>query len=274
MKVAKAKLRAFQATILKYHKAHGRHRLPWRENHDPYRVLVSEIMLQQTQVERVIPYFTKWLTVFPDVHTLAKAPLSKVLRMWQGLGYNRRAKMLHETAKKIVKERGGIFPKNPESLEQFPGIGPYTARAVCAFAYNQDVVFIETNIRTVLTHHFFMNKTDIPDKEILALLEEALPRGRSREWHAGLMDYGAQLKRTGVRLNSRAKSYVKQKKFAGSAREARGAVVRALAGGQKTPEALLKVLGVRREAQVRKQIEALVQEGLIEARKGTFRLPR
>lgn len=268
------KLRAFRAAVWKFYRAQGRHALPWRESHDPYRVLVSEVMLQQTQVERVIPYFTAWLNVFPDVRSLAKAPLSKVLRMWQGLGYNRRAKLLHETAKAVVREHAGIFPKTPEELEKLPGIGPYTARAVAAFAYNHDVVFIETNLRTLVTHHFFADTREIDDQEILAVLAAAFPKGKSREWYAALMDYGSHLKRGGVRLNARAKGYTKQKPFAGSDREARGAILKALVRGPKGSALLTDLFGASRRAQMRSALARLTKEGMITLKEGKFRLPR
>jgi A/G-specific adenine glycosylase len=231
-------------------------------------------MLQQTQVERVIPYFEEWLRLFPNTRSLAKAPLSNVLRAWQGLGYNRRAKNLQLAAKAIVTEHKGVFPKSVEALEALPGIGPYTARAVAAFAFNQDVVFIETNIRTVVTHHFFPGTTKVDDKQILEILTQTLPKGRAREWYSALMDYGSYLKRSGVRINARAKNYTKQAKFAGSAREARGAVLKALAKGPRASGFLTEILGPSRRMQVKAQLASLTKEGMIELKGGKFRLPR
>jgi len=269
-----AKLRAVGAAVWKHYKNHGRHALPWREDHDPYRVLVSEVMLQQTQVERVIPYFTAWLAAFPEVRVLAKAPLGNVLRLWQGLGYNRRAKLLHETAKAVVKEHGGRFPKTREALERLPGIGPYTAGAVAAFAFNEDGVFVETNIRTAVTHHFFANKVQVGDEEVREVLARVLPKGRAREWYAALMDYGSFLKRSGVRLNARAKGYAKQKKFAGSDREARGAILKALVRGPKEGKLLIDLFGAARRPQMRSALANLVKEGMVAHARGRFRLPR
>lgn len=241
---------------------------------DPYRILVSEIMLQQTQVDRVVPYYRAWLKKFPTVRKLADAPLSEVLVLWQGLGYNRRAKMLHSAAKAIVTEHRGRVPKTVEELEALPGIGSYTARAVVAFAHNQDVVFVETNLRTAVMHHFFANRQGITDPEIAAVLAKALPTGRSREWYSALMDYGTHLKRTGVRTNARVKGYAKQKSFAGSTREARGAILRALTGGAQTNAKLRTLLGTERIGQLTAQLTKLIAEGLVERDGRTYRLAR
>jgi len=273
MKVSDKKVKEFQTTVLDYYKTHGRHALPWRETHDPYHILVSEVMLQQTQVARVIPYFTRWLSVFPDVHTLAKVPFSKVLRMWQGLGYNRRAKMLHQCAKMIVKEYKGVFPKKAEALQKLPGVGSYTAGAVTAFAYNHDTVFIETNIRTVVMHHFFTRTKKVNDAEIMSILEKVFPKGKARIWYSALMDYGAHLKKSGVRINTKAKGYVKQKKFAGSDREARGAILKALVQGPKPATLLINLFGTERRGQLKKQLPSLTKEGLIILKNGNFRIP-
>lgn len=142
----------FRRLVWAHYKKHGRHELPWRKTHDPYRILVSEVMLQQTQVQRVQPYYREFLKQFPTARRLAEAPLSEVLKAWQGLGYNRRAKMLHAAAKEIAKHG---MPKTALELEKLPGVGPYTARAVATFAYDADEILIETNIRTVVFHHFF-----------------------------------------------------------------------------------------------------------------------
>ncbi|HRH24496.1 MAG TPA: A/G-specific adenine glycosylase, partial [Candidatus Paceibacterota bacterium] len=168
----------------------------------------------------------------------------------------------------------GRFPKTPEALEKLPGIGPYTARAVAAFAHNADVVFIETNLRTVVTHHFFPRKKVVSDKELLAILEKAFPKGKSREWYAALMDYGAHLKRSGVRLNAKAKGYKKQKVFRGSSREARGAILKALVRGPRDAEFLTHILGDDRVVQAKSQLASLTKEGLIELSNGKFRLPQ
>lgn len=212
-----------------FYKKHGRHDLPWRETQDLYKILVSEVMLQQTQVDRVVPFYTSFIKRFPTARSLASAPLSDVLKAWQGLGYNRRAKLLQAAAKHLSDVHVLAYRSKYERLEELPGVGPYTACAVAAFAYNQDVVVIETNIRTAIIHHFFADrKQKVSDREIAEVLRRTLSKGRAREWYSALMDYGAHLKRSGVSHNARVSGYVKQSKFAGSLRQARGAILRAL----------------------------------------------
>jgi A/G-specific adenine glycosylase len=263
----------FREIVWKHYKEQGRHSLPWRETQDPYRILVSEVMLQQTQVERVLPYYRAWLKAYPSMRKLADASLASVLMHWQGLGYNRRAKMLHEAAKVVVRDYKGKMPSTVQELESLPGIGHYTARAVAAFAYNQDVVFIETNIRTAVTHHFFSDREEVGDAEVMKVLERALPTGSARQWYAALMDYGTYLKRSGVRINAKSKGYTKQSAFAGSGREVRGAIVRALTTKPATEQRLLKLFDTGRESQVRTQIQKLLDEGIIHKIGRTYSLP-
>ncbi len=254
----------FRTLVLTHYAQSGRHTLPWRETKDPYKILVSEIMLQQTQVERVIPFYQTFLKEFPTVGVLAEAPLSSVLVRWQGLGYNRRAKMLHEASKAIVRDYAGKMPRTVEELEKLPGIGPYTARAVAAFAYNQDVVFVETNLRTAVIHHFFPGEAKVSDVQIYPILEKALVQGDARTWYAALMDYGSFLKRSGVRVNAKSAHYAKQAPFKGSGREARGAILRALMDGAKTEKALLGTFETDRAEQIQEQLVKLQKEGLIQ----------
>ena len=206
--------------LKKFYKTSARAHLPWRATHDPYRILVSEVMLQQTQVERVIPYYERWMRQFPTARVLAMAPLSRVLKAWQGLGYNRRGKYLWEAAKIISEDGWG---------GKLPGVGPYTAAAVQAFAHNKPTVFIETNIRTVFFLHMEVSEP-VSDKELLPLVEAALKKSKMepRDFYAALMDYGSHLKRQGVRLNAKSRHYKKQGKFEGSARQKRAARLREL----------------------------------------------
>ncbi len=254
-----------------YYTQHGRSHLPWRKTRDPYKILVSEIMLQQTQVDRVLPKYTLFIKTFPTVAVLANALFPQVLGLWSGLGYNRRAKFLHEAAQVIVRDHKGKVPKDVTAMEALPGIGPYTARAVAAFAHNQPVVFIETNIRTVFTHFYFSLSTlnydkskKISDAEIFPLVAEALKSSRMepQEFYAALMDYGAYLKRAGVQINNRSKHYTKQSKFKGSTRQLRGEILRKLLKAPQSSHELQKVCESSLEV-VERELSRLLKEGLI-----------
>ena len=252
------KERAFVKTVRDFYKQQGRD-LPWRKTTDPYKVLVSEVMLQQTQVDRVIPKYTSFLKQFPTLKALARADLKDVLKEWQGLGYNRRAKALHD-----VSQQTSRLPRDYDELCKLPGIGPYTAGAIRAFAYNEPEPIIETNIRTVYTHHFFPGGEAVHDSEIVKLIERTLDRENPREWYSALMDYGSHLKKKGIKINSKSAHYTKQSGFKGSNREVRGAVVRELSQTETglTPLAISQRTGLSRDA-IQKQIDALVNEGLL-----------
>src|SRR3989344_5652236 len=244
----------FRKVVWAYHKKHGRHALPWRKTKDPYKILVSEVMLQQTQVDRVIPFYKTFIKKFPTAKRLAPVP-----QAWQGLGYNRRAKMLQEAAKEMSSRKITTV----SDLETLPGVGSYTARAVAAFVWNKNVVFVETNIRTAVIHHFFPDKKIVQDGEVEEILQDALSTGKSREWYSALMDYGASLKRSGISHNVQSKMYTKQPKFSGSLREARGAILRELARGEASPTLLTDLLGAERRAQMRTALRALFAERLV-----------
>ena len=249
-----------------YYHDHGRHDMPWRrDDYNPYFIMVSEIMLQQTQVSRVFIKFNEFIETFPTVESLAAAPQSEVLITWSGLGYNRRAKFLHQAAQMIVGEYNGSFPRSVNELVRLPGIGVNTAGAIMAYACNDPVVFVETNIRTVIIHHFFSDDSAVPDKAILAVAEELLDREHPREWYWALMDYGTYLKQAVGNLNRQSKSYAKQSKFEGSRRQIRGQVLRELAGAAKTSRQLAAAINDERLETV---IHDLLREGLI-AKKGT-----
>ncbi len=217
--------------------------MPWRDDTRPYYVLVSELMLQQTQVARVVPKFLEFVAAFPDEQALAKAQLGDVLRKWQGLGYNRRAKYLHKAAKKLVNDFGGVWPEDRESLMSLPGVGPNTAGAILAYAFDQPVVFIETNIRTVYFHHFFEDVDSVSDAELTVLVEQTLDHEHPREWYWALMDYGAWLKSQGVRNVRQSKHHTPQSKFEGSVRQVRGAILRTLANGPRSLSELKREVG-------------------------------
>jgi A/G-specific adenine glycosylase len=203
--------------------------MPWRRDTRPYYVLVSELMLQQTQVDRVIPKFNEFIGRFPDTATLAEAPLGDVLQVWQGLGYNRRAKYLHEAARAAERLYEGDLPDSVNELTRLPGVGKNTAGAVLAYAYNQPALFIETNVRAVYFYHYFPEAEVINDKELLPLLESTLDREHPREFYWALMDYGSWLKKQGAVRVNQSLHYRKQSKLKGSVREVRGEIIRALA---------------------------------------------
>jgi A/G-specific adenine glycosylase len=196
-------------------------------------------MLQQTQVSRIIPFYENFIKKFPDLDALARAKTADVLQAWQGLGYNRRALALQKLAKKIVetKEYKGRLPRDRAALESLPGVGPYTAGAIRAFAFNEPEIFIETNIRRVFIHFFFPRGKKVTDAELHRYIERMLERKNPREWYYALMDYGAMLG-DGARENPNRRSahYVRQSKFFGSDREIRGKILRMLLAGATTKQ--------------------------------------
>lgn len=216
---------AFRKIVYDYYERHGRH-LPWRETTDPYRVLVSEVMLQQTQASRVLLKYETFLRRFPEIATLAAAVLHDVLDAWQGLGYNRRALMLKQAAERITTLHGGIVPRDEGLLISLPGVGPATARAVRAFAFNEPVVLVETNIRAVFIHHFFDHKGPVADSALRPLIEKTLDRNNPRRWYNALMDYGTFLKKVHANPARRSAHHQRQSPFEGSIRQVRGAVIR------------------------------------------------
>lgn len=219
---SKTKILNLQQKILSFYKRNKRN-LPWRKTTDPYRILVSEIMLQQTQVDRVIPYYEKFVKKLPTIRDLAKADTKELLQLWSGLGYNSRALRLQKSAQ-ILVEKNHRIPKDPESLLQLPGIGPYTANAILAFAFNKPAPVIDTNIRRVLINELNLPQ-DISKEKLGKIALSCIPEGKSREWHNALMDYGsmkATARKTGI------ESVSKQSKFLGSTRWMRGQIIKKL----------------------------------------------
>ncbi|MFC1594159.1 A/G-specific adenine glycosylase [Candidatus Omnitrophota bacterium] len=261
-----SEVRCFQRRIYSHYKQKGRV-LPWRRTRNPYYILVSEIMLQQTQVKRVIEKYKEFIQAFPDIESLAKAPLRRVLWAWSGLGYNRRALALHKTAKIVVVEYDKKIPSAVESLTELPGIGNATASEICAFAFNKPTVFIETNIRSVFIHHFFKKRRNVHDNEIMPLIEQALDMKNPRQWYYALMDYGVVLKAQLPNPSRRSKHYVRQSPFQGSDRQIRGAILRLLI---KKPEIARQ--GVykqfnRSKATIDRILEQLHRDGLVKLSK-------
>jgi A/G-specific adenine glycosylase len=264
-------VKKFQHKILEYYRLYGR-QMPWRETHDPYRVLVSEIMLQQTQVTRVEKKYEQFLAAFPDFSTLAEAPLSKVYAVWQGLGYNRRALSLKKAARVVVTDHAGVLPRSGEALEALPGIGKATASSIMAFAFDLPVVFVETNIRTVFIHCFFKKKKLVSDDEIFPLVERCLYRKAPRIWYWALMDYGAMLKKSGEDKNEKSRHYVKQGRFEGSRRQLRGIVLRSLLSKSYTFTGIRAVLPRRAKDEVLEILVGLEKEGFILKSGGKYEL--
>ena len=283
METSDALVVEFRNLIYSAYEKEGRS-FPWRENALPdetsvngdhsWGILVSELMLQQTQTGRVVSYWKRWMEKWPSPASLNEASLEEVLREWSGLGYNRRAVHLKECAGIIVRDFGGKVPDSPEALAGLPGIGPYTAGAIACFAYNYPAVFIETNIRAVMLHFFFPGKEGITDREIMPVLDAVLDRGNPRKWYWALMDYGAALKKSSPNPNRRSASYSRQNAFEGSFRQIRGSLVRALlSGGPATAEELRARLDVpANEKDFYRALKALDKESMVAEEGGKYRI--
>ena len=268
------RVEGFRREVREFFRVQGRS-FPWRETCDPYAVMVSEFMLQQTQTGRVAEKYDEWLRRFPDARTLATAPLADVLSAWNGLGYNRRAKFLQQACAAVCERHNGVFPTDKENLDDLPGVGPYTAGAVAAFAFNSPEVFIETNIRSVFIYHFFVLRgispeEKIADKDLLPLIAQTLDRNNSRIWYYALMDYGASLKKTVKNITRQGKAYSTQSKFKGSFRQARGAVLRQLAKhGKASVYQIMKEEGLDEERVVA-AADKLIEENMIYKVDGSY----
>jgi A/G-specific adenine glycosylase len=266
-----AGIHEFQGMVLGHYKKHGR-KMVWRETNDPYQILVSEIMLQQTQVERVVVKFPEFIAAFPDFETLAHATLAHILTIWQGMGYNRRAIALQKCAFKVVEEFGGVLPSDQETLMTFPGIGQATAASVGAFAFNEPTVFIETNIRRVFIYFFFGDSDDVSDKEILPLAGLALYKENPRVWYWALMDLGTILKKNVVNPNRRSCHYKKQAPFEGSDRKIRGKILKILIRESPMSELELNTAVDEDPGRTGTIIHTLCKEGFLSEKKGMYTL--
>lgn len=266
-----------QTRVWQYYHDHGRHSLPWRLNTSPYSIVVSEVMLQQTQVGRVLSKYAELMTALPDWQALANATQAEVIGLWQGLGYNRRALWLKKIAEQVVGEYGGEFPRDPAELRKLPGIGPNTAGSIAAFAFNAPVVFIETNIRRVFIHHCFADSEGVSDKELAPLLERVLDdnRGKAREWYWALMDYGSFLATQQMpNPNRRSKHYAKQSRFSGSDRQIRGEILRLLLTESMSASQLTEALRPYTEdaERIARITQALTHEGFVTLQKDRYKL--
>lgn len=221
MEISSKSVKIFQDKVMNWWSKNARD-LPWRENPSPYKVLVSEVMLQQTQVSRVVPKYHEFLREFPSIEHLARANTKHLLTVWSGLGYNRRALWLKEAAREIVEQ--GSFPRDVTDLRKLKGIGPYTSRSIPIFAFNEDLAAVDTNIRRIFIALGFAGE-DSSEKELQEIADTLLLKGRSSDWHNALMDYGSKVltsSSTGIEPTS------KQSKFSGSTRKVRGLIVQML----------------------------------------------
>ena len=269
--ICKETLGLFCSEIYSFYRAQGRE-FSWRSELSPYRVLVSEIMLQQTQTGRVEEKFTNFVGRFPDFSSLAKAPFSQVLRYWKGLGYNRRAKYLHDIAGLVADQFDSVLPDDPEVLVQFPGIGKATTASICVFAFNQPHAFIETNIRTVFIHFFFPDRSGVADAEIMDLVEQTIDRDNPRDWYYALMDYGVMLKKTVGNLSRKSSAYRKQSRFEGSDRQLRGKILDLLLHHDRMDAATAAARLEHSEGRITPLLTGLAEEGLVVEENGNFRI--
>lgn len=271
---------SFQNKILAWYEKNQRD-LPWRKTRDPYCILISEIMLQQTQVSRVIPKFNAWLKELPTIKHLANTSTSDVLQLWSGLGYNRRALNLKKTAQIITTTYNGLFPQTEKELLALPGIGVYTARALQCFAFDKQVAVVDINVKKVILTQVLRNASNsalgladaprVSDMEITALAEALLPYGKAYEWNQALMDYSSTVLK-------KEKIFVpKQSKFIGSNRFYRGQIVKVLLGKQTVTKNKLGPL-IKEDFSdsdhewFEKLLGELANEGFIIVEKGFIRL--
>lgn len=261
-------IKQLQEVVWSYYNQ-NRRSFAWRDIITPYRVFISEVMLQQTQTFRVAPKFEQFMAMFPSFEALAQADQAEVIRVWQGLGYNRRARALHQSAQIIVEKYSGILPDEPFLLDELPGIGPATAASIAAFAFNKPTVFIETNVRSVFIHHCFPHQADVSDSQLLPLVTKALNKENPRDWYYALMDYGVFLKKTLPNPSRKSKHHITQSKFEGSERQIRGMILKALLGQKLTFEGLCAAID-RDPVRIQRNLEALCVEGMVKNDKNQF----
>ena len=291
--IEQKRLREFCALVLRHYRRAGRHALPWRHTRDPYHILISEVMLQQTQVSRVMPKYHTFIRRFPNFRALASAPLRDMLAVWSGLGYNRRALYLKRIAETVMKDYSGKLPHDPMVLQRLPGIGANTAGSITAFAFNAPATFIETNIRRAFIHHFFTDRHShflkkvrmsegtrtahtgrkVADADVLPLVKRSCVGQEPRIWYAALMDYGAYLGEVlpkAVNPNRQSTYYAQQTKFEGSERQVRGKILKLLLAHHRTTTA--RIRSAIRDERVMRILRELTKEGMLTRRDGQYRI--
>ena len=265
------KILEFQKIINDYYREHGRS-YPWRQTDDPYKILISEIMLQQTQIERVQKKYPIFIHTFPDFKTLAAASLRKILMIWQGMGYNRRALSLQKIAKRITSEFNGQVPSSESVLHTFPGIGKTTASAIAAFAFQRPTIFIETNIRRTYIHFFFSKQKNVKDSDILLIVKKTFDATNPRIWYYALMDYGSILRKNHPNPNRNSAHYRIQPPFKGSDRQIRGMILKMLLAKQVLTLSRLILKTNQNPARMRRILSRLLKEGFIRKHNNGFSL--
>lgn len=260
--------KAFQDFIYSFYNRKKRN-FPFRENVTPYKVVVSEIMLQQTQANRVAEKFLEFIKKFPDFKSLAEASVEEVLSAWQGLGYNRRAIALKKIGECIMSEFNGDVPKDLKTLISLPQIGHNTASSILCFSYNIPTYFIETNIRRVYLYFFFPGRSQIDDKEIMEIVKISVDEDNPRDWYYALMDFGTMLKKTHPELNKKSAHYRKQSKFDGSTRQVRGKVLKLLLEKPISTKEIIDKLNYE-EKKVLEILNTLKEEGFIQEEHDKF----
>lgn len=280
--MSKEKEKKFRRDLWRWWKQHRRDFL-WRRTEDPYAILISEIMLQQTQADRVLPKYEAFMKRFPNITALSNARSASVIREWQGLGYNSRALWLKAAAQMIVANYRGAVPREEEELIALPGVGLYTAKAIRAFAWNLQSAPVDTNIRRILIRHFGI----VAENDLQTFANQMTPRGRSRDWSAMLMDFGALVctasnpscAALGMKHILEPKPGAKQKPFKDSDRFWRGRIVEVLRGQPEVSSAVLwreiERLGGTKisKARVEHIVKSLLSDGLILKEKSTIKLP-
>ena len=265
-------LESFRKNVLSFYQAQGR-TFPWRITQNPYEIVVSEFMLQQTRTELVEKKYLPFLAAFPNLEALAEAPLSTLLSHWKGLGYNRRAIYLQEFARYALTQWKGNIPSDPTLLKQRKGLGEYTSRAIPTFAYNIPHVFIETNIRRVFLHHFFPDKEGVHDREILPWVEKTLHREHPRAWYYALMDYGAYLAKKFPNSNRRSKHFIRQASLEGSRIQLLGRILSALLQAECALDIGTLAARVSFSSEETKQVlQQLSAEGFVAEEAGVYRI--
>jgi A/G-specific adenine glycosylase len=244
--------------------------MPWRKTRRPYRILVSEIMLQQTGVGRVLPKYRQFLKAFPSMRSLAESNVEEVLNVWKGLGYNRRALALRDTARIVQQKHGGRIPRTLDQLSSLPGIGQATASAILVFSFDLPISFIETNIRRVFIHFFFPRTRSVSDSKILPLVEKSMDRKNPREWYYALMDYGTFLRGLGANPNLRSAGYARQAPFEGSLRQLRGRLIEIMLLRRSAEKKDIEKALSEADPRLRKALSQLVAEGFLREKNSRY----